>query len=487
MKKSTFKRRLTFVVCMLMCGLSIQAADDGLITDQIIIDKLVAGTLPQRISDDEKYLITNLKINGEINGTDLGFIREMARSDYNFETETYRLANLSILDLSDAKFVSGGDYYYSNYDHYDYDLDETFYNYYFTKNNEISDYAFYGCDGLRSLTLPTNITLIGNHAFGVCRNLATLNIPSNVTSIGNCAFLDCYNLKSIDLPSRLTSIGGSAFSGCNYLASLNFPSSLSEIGESAFSGCNSLKSVTLPPNLISISNGTFSGCDSLKSVTFPSGLTSIGQNAFLECQRLSNVTFPSSPFSIGHYAFSYCRFTSLTLPSSLTEIGVEAFAHCKGLKSLTLPPSLSRIGDNAFGDCDRLTTLTIPSGLTSLSTLNGDSEYHYDLFSESDIESVYVAWEVPIPAGGFFYHVNLSNCTLYVPQGTRLRYSGTEVWRDFGEIKEYDISGVDKVDNHSEAKEASRYSLDGQRLSVPVKGLNIVRYSDGSIKKVVVN
>jgi len=59
--------------------------------------------------------------------------------------------------------------------------------------------------------------------------------------------------------------------------------------------------------------------------------------------------------------------------------------------------------------------------------------------------------------------------------------------RDYGEIKEYDVSGVDKVDNHSEAKEVSRYSLDGQRLSVPVKGLNIVRYSDGSIKKVVVN
>ncbi len=219
----------------------------------------------------------------------------------------------------------------------------------------------------------------------------------------------------------------------------------------------------------------------------PSGLTSIEPNAFEECERLSNVTFPSSPFSIGDYAFRGCRFTSLTLPSSLTEIGIEAFAHCKGLKSLTLSPSLSRIGYNAFGDCDRLTTLTIPSGLTSLSTLNGDSEYHYDLFSESDIESVYVAWEVPIPAGGFFYYVNLSNCTLYVPQGTRQRYSGTEVWRDFGEIKEYDISGVDKVDNHSEAKEASRYSLDGQRLSVPVKGLNIVRYSDGSIKKVVVN
>lgn len=217
------------------------------------------------------------------------------------------------------------------------------------------------------------------------------------------------------------------------------------------------------------------------------GAKVIGKNAFFKCISLTSINIPERVTSIGKSAFRGCRFTSLTLPSSLTEIGVEAFAHCKGLKSLTLSPSLSRIGDNAFGDCDRLTTLTIPSGLTSLSTLNGDSEYHYDLFSESDIESVYVAWEVPIPAGGFFYHVNLSNCTLYVPQGTRLRYSGTEVWRDFGEIKEYDISGVDKVDNHSEAKEASRYSLDGQRLSVPVKGLNIVRYSDGSIKKVVVN
>lgn len=59
----------------------------------------------------------------------------------------------------------------------------------------------------------------------------------------------------------------------------------------------------------------------------------------------------------------------------------------------------------------------------------------------------------------------------------------TEVWRDYGEIKEYDVSGVDKVDNHSEAKEVSRYSLDGQRLSVPVKGLNIVRYSDWQHKE----
>ena len=36
-------------------------------------------------------------------------------------------------------------------------------------------------------------------------------------------------------------------------------------------------------------------------------------------------------------------------------------------------------------------------------------------------------------------------------------------------------------------REVSRYSLDGQRLTTPVKGLNIVRYSDGTIKKEAVH
>ena len=46
---------------------------------------------------------------------------------------------------------------------------------------------------------------------------------------------------------------------------------------------------------------------------------------------------------------------------------------------------------------------------------------------------------------------------------------------------------VNQPAHHSEAKEVSRYSLDGQRLTTPVKGLNIVRYSDGTIKKEAVH
>lgn len=188
-----------------------------------------------------------------------------------------------------------------------------------------------------------------------------------------------------------------------------------------------------------------------------------------------------------------CGFKTLTLPPNITRIGESAFYGCENLRSLTLSPSLTSIGENAFVQSDNLLrTLTIPSGLTSIDSLmygitDFDRYIPHSIFPHK-IRTVYVAWQTPIPAGCFFHDFyDLSMCTLYVPLGTKQAYSGTEVWREFGEIKEYDVSGVDKVDNHSEAKEVSRYSLDGQRLSAPVKGLNIVRYSDGSIKKVVVN
>lgn len=419
MEKSTFKRRLMFVVCMLMCGLSIQAADDGLITDQVIIDNIVAGTLSQRISSDEKYLITNLKINGQINGTDLGFIREMAgRSVKGEDMEPGKKTEgkLSILDLSDAKIVSGGDPYYQEYDYM-----EDRYDNYFTKDNEIGYKTFWYCDVLTSVTLPSSLTEIGERAFDKCWNLA---------------------------------------------------------------------SVTFPSTLVTIGEGSFADCPKLASVTFPSGLTSIGRIAFLACFKLTDVTFPSSLTEIGEAAFEMCGFKTLTLPSGLTEIGQAAFASCTRLKSLTLSPSLTSIGIEAFDGCDNLRTLTIPSGLTSIDSLK---KYDYEfqesvpIFGAPSIESVYVGWQIPIPAGDFFKGFDISKCTLYVPLGTKQAYAETEVWRDYGEIKEYDVSGVDKVDNHSEAKEVYRYSQDGQRLSAPIKGLNIVRYSDGSIKKIVVN
>ena len=347
MRNFTFKGLFLAIVYIVLGSLSIQAAD-GLITKQITIKLEKAGTLPNKIGSTKKFQITNLKIIGEINGTDLCFIREMAGSDREgWRTE----GKLATLDLSGAKIVRGGGIYYNSVNCY-------------TSDDVIGNYAFSDCSGLTSLILPSNVTSIGYSAFYGCIRLTSLTLPSSVTSIGSSAFEGCRSLTSLILPSSVTSIDGRAFYGCSSLFGLTLPSSVTEIGESAFRGCSSL--------------------------------------------------------------------ASLTLPSSVTSIGKSAFEGCSGLTS------------------------------------------------------IYVSWESPLSIdASTFKDANTGKCILYVPKGTYDDYWLSN-WGIFENIVEYDATGIDHITTSGEAKEISRYAADGQRLEVPAKGLNIVKYSDGSVKKVVV-
>ena len=235
MRNFTFKGLLLTAVFMLLGCLSIQAANDDLITKQITIKLDKAGTLPDRIASSKKYKITNLKIVGEINGTDLKFIREMAGCDFNGkETD----GKLSILDLSDAKIVEGGSAYYS-------DRDDGFIC---TSNDKLGDYVFNGCSGLTSLTLPSNVTEIGEGAFLNCRGLTNFTIPSGVTSIGHGAFFCCYGLISLTIPSSVTAIGSRAFNDCSGLTSIYaYMEKLPETGSNLFLGCDEKKCTVYVP------------------------------------------------------------------------------------------------------------------------------------------------------------------------------------------------------------------------------------------------
>ena len=224
----------------------------------------------------------------------------------------------------------------------------------------------------------------------------------------------------------------------------------------------------------------FGWCTGLTSLVLPSSLKSIDQMAFQDCSGLTSLVLPPNLNSIGNWAFASCSgLTSLVLPSKGVSIGNYAFVGCTSLKSLTFSSCPNWIGECAFGGCSGLTSLVLPSDLTDISNLSIDWIF-------SKLESVYVGWQIPIAAGSFFKGISICNCTLYVPHGTKGDYWSADVWGDFGKIVEYDATGINNVINRSEVKEVSRYSLGGQRLVTPVKGLNIVVYSDGSIKKVVV-
>ena len=395
MRNFTFKGLFLTAVFMLLGCLSIQAANDDLITKQITIKLDEAGTLPDRIGSSRKYKITNLKLVGEINGTDWSMIREMAGRNYRGDVTE---GNLSVLDLSEAKIVEGGDYYYNNNNSY-------------TSNDNIGSYAFYGCRGLTSLTLPAGITSIGDYAFSRCSGLTSLNLPAGITTIGYYAFSGCSGLTSLNLPAGITSIGDYAFHGCSRLTSLNLPAGITSINDDTFSGCSGLTSLTIPAGITSIGSGAFYGCRGLTSLNLPAGITSISYNAFYGCSGL----------------------TSFTLPAGITEIGSSAFYGCNGLASIYMySEKVPKMGKDVFKDCDA------------------------------------------------------KKCTVYVPKGTYDDYWLSDFGYYFENIVEFDATGINKTTTSTDVEEVSRYSVNGQRLVGPTKGLNIVKYSDGSVKKVAV-
>ena len=429
MRIFTFKGLLLTAVFMLLGCLSIQAADDGLITKQITVKLDKAGTLSDKIGSTKKYQITNLKIIGEINGDDLMFIRNMAGGvDFYDETQNGKLADL---DLSEARIVAGGCYYYYRYSIGGSSVQDHTRKLYVEENDVIGDYMFHQCRALKSIKIPSTVTKIGSYAFVGC-NLTKFIIPSKVTEIGNCAFDGCRGLTSLVISSSVTKIGGGAFAGCSGLTSLVIPSNVTEIGSCAFENCSGLTSLIIPSNVTEIGYHAFENCSGLISLVISSGV--IDGSAFENCSGL----------------------TSLIMSSGVTMIGGSAFKNCSGLTSLVIPSSVTEIGWFAFENC---------SGLTSI--------YVY-------AEHIYTSGLVA------FKGCDKNNCKVYVPKGTYDYYIKYSDFRYFKNIEEFDPTGIDNVTTSSNAKEVSRYSANGQRLSAPAKGLNLVKYSDGSVKKVAV-
>ena len=450
MRNFTFKGLFLAVVFIVLGSLSIQAAD-GLITKQITIKLEKAGTLPDKIGSTKKYQITNLKILGEINGTDLMFIRNMAGGiDYYDETGE---GKLSVLDLSQARIVVGGGPYF--YYRYREGSSEGVRKLYVDENDVLGDYMFSGCSALTSLTLPSSVTKIGNYAFEYCSGLTSMKIPFSVTSIG-----------------------GRAFKGCSGLTSLVIPSGVTEIGVGAFKGCSGLTSLVIPSGVTEIDGGAFSGCSGLTSMKIPSGVTEIGDYAFENCSGLTSMKIPSSVTHIGYCAFKGCSgLTSLVISSGV--IGSSAFENCSGLTSLIMSSGVTSIGSSAFKNCSGLTSLVIPSGVTKIG--------YYAFENCSGLTSIYVYAEQIYTSGLVaFKGCDKNNCKVYVPKGTYDYYIKYSDFRYFKNIEEFDATGINNVITPFHAKEVSRYSINGQRLSAPTKGLNIVKYSDGSVKKVAI-
>lgn len=239
----------------------------------------------------------------------------------------------------------------------------------------IEAYAFYNCSAIQSITIDggTAELTLGDYAFAGCSGFSTLSLPDRTKTIGNYTFYATSSLTDLsfgtdDLSKAiLTGIGSYAFAQIG-VEEIVIPDTVSEIGANAFDSCQSLVRVELPSSMKIIGTALFSNCPALSEVDIPEGVEEIADEAFVDSSALSVITLPSTLKIIGEAAFENTGIVNLTIPASVTSIKDDAFLDCIKLESLVFEDGTSAltVGKYVFDGCIALQSAVISSNVSSL-------------------------------------------------------------------------------------------------------------------------
>lgn len=351
-----------------------------------------------------------------------------------------------------------------------------------TSNIEnIQSYAFSECTSLTSVKFPSSLRQIYGNAFSQNSALQAVTFNDGLDGIGGSAFSNT-GLTTVTLPNSLTYLGSSAFSSCKDLASISIGTGITEIPYNCFSGCNALTSVDLPEHVTSIGGGAYSYCNGLVSITLPSSIQAVGASAFANCSNLEEVVIPDNVTTLGERAFQYDKkLKHVQIGKGVATLETDLFNSCESLSSVELSEGLTAVKKFVFQYCSSLKTVTFPS---TLKTLSNSTCFGWTP------DSLYFLGTQPATGERTkdepFYGL-YTKTKVYVPESAFDAYKQSTVFKKFFEednLLTFNATGINTVKD-TRIVPVMWFDLTGRQLSAPQKGINIVKMSDGSTRKIM--
>lgn len=417
------------------------------------------------------------------------------------EAAFYNCTSLTTVPLPDALSVIGSSAFYYCTSLYTINIPATV--------TEIGDHAF-GLSSLTSFTIPENITVLTPHVLEATK-ISEINIPASVTSISDYAFYECSELQTITIAGDNITFGESAFRDCTSLTGINIPAvsnwthfqfadfqanplSNNYGGVSLYANNELVTEVTYPDGDTSVYPFAFCYYNKLQSVTLPASVTQVGEMAFYNCSGLKTLNLYGPKFYAKRCFFNNTGLTTVNV-ADIAEWCASTFENSWSIPTryskhislngivvtdLVVPEGVTALPDRAFRDVI-LNTISLPS---TLQTIGIDA-----LSSCSGMTSITCNAVTP-PANGSFLEDVYQNAELLVPAESIDAYRADELWKNFVTIKANPQSGVSTID--MEAGPVSVYDLNGRLIlsgdaadvnTLP-RGIYIVK-SAGKTRKVV--
>lgn len=363
--------------------------------------------------------------------------------------------------------------------------------------------------------------------------LAPVSGVTNVTVAKNCLGINggaFWNsaLQSIQLPDGLLAIGYGAFYGTG-LTSINFPQALTYIDDQAFA-FTKISDLVFPDNLAYIFEATFFQCSQLKNITLPSNIQGIDRRAFYGCNNLEKVICKAStPLKLNDCYEGEEIFT--TAPKLIVPKGCKAaytsnekfYKPSLGTYDNNFPVYFWNIQESEEGVL--LPTETWPKdgdAFNKYQTYSFSVKFGENITIVNHNPKVYIRpndlvyapeaepeeWNTLIEAGNTLtvWGADMDGFTDYfmpkadqvyfivIPAGTVKNeagdmneqiviwvYGSQELKEAVEAVLDIDTLAIDGTDN----QEVARFNLDGTKASAAQKGIQIVKYANGTAKKVL--